>query len=137
MSKHEVPTPTVHELKELFSNGESDISIADGLVYVALGLYEDKDYLGLVRTAMDMHAIKDVAIAEARLQHIANHDKRESYDNEYLADCNDAHDRLAGLGMIMEDLSQDVKDTYFKEIEAETRILEGEQFAADNGLTDL
>ena len=137
MTKYEAHTPTVDELKEIFSLDNDGISAIDGLVYTALGLYQDVDYVNLARVIVDYGGAHDLAMAEARLQVIANHDERTPGYDGYLADSDIVHDRLLGVGAVLDDLSFEDREAFIDEQEAEARRLEGEQFAVDNGLTDL
>ena len=137
MSKHEMSTPSADELKEIFSKDDGTLSVADGLVHVALGFYNDDDYVGLVHSAVGLGALSDLAAAEARLQVIHNHDNRKPGYREYIADSDRIHDRLFGVDKALSILSQDQRQAFIDEMEAEIQWLEAEQFAADNGLSDL
>lgn len=78
-SGENIPTPTLHELKKLMSlEGDDPAPIEDMLVYTALGMFEDDDYITYGKILIDHGSIEEVAKAEARLQHIEDFDRRQA-----------------------------------------------------------
>lgn len=137
MSKYEVPIPSAADLRDIFSGNDEDTSAADGLVYAALGFHNEDDYFNCARAAANLGALDELALAEARLQVIHYHDERKPGYKGYLADSEKIHDRLLGVDSILEGLSRERRQAFIDTMETEIRRLEAEQFAVDNGLSDL
>lgn len=137
MKRYEASSPSPDNLRQMFSMGDEELSVEDGLVYIALGFHEDTDYTGLVRQAVYMNGIGDVARAEARLQVIYNHDERTPGYAGYLADSEKVHDRLLAIDTLLDSLGDERRRAFIDEMETEIHRIEAQQFAVDNGLSDL
>lgn len=134
MSKPERSKPSAVDIRNMLSvDGESS-SLPEELVYTALGMYNDSDYVSLAETVVELGGLDDVARAEARLEVIDDYDRRKDGYPGSAYDAKLREIRVAGVTAILKSLPEEQQTRFYEELEAESEHHYLEQIMIDRNL---
>jgi hypothetical protein len=125
------PSPSVAEVRDMVSVPGTEADLVDELVYTALGMYNDSDYIGIAETVTDLGGVAYFAKAEARLNTLevsmqGNQNMLAMWDDLQLAE-----QRREGTDDILRNLQRQDKENeifvYDRAYAAEAKELKIEQ----------